>query len=133
MPVRSWFLLANVLRTGLLFHALKIHHRAMSLHHSTQCIHFPGLHCLFTSVVPGFASVHWRPNMTGPVCLCAFVKINKGQRRMLKLIQANRKAMVNQISTFPNYDDLRIQHNTSNLQADGISQQKTTLGSNPKD
>lgn len=54
----------NLLRNGLLFHVHESHrsHITQSLLISPTMV---GLHWLFASVAPGFARVHWHPNLTG--------------------------------------------------------------------
>ena len=51
----------------------------------------------------------------------------RGQRRMARLVQADRKATVTQITTRYNRGLQKSisEHNTSNLEADGLQQQKT--------
>uniref|UniRef100_A0A8C9SXX1 Uncharacterized protein n=1 Tax=Scleropages formosus TaxID=113540 RepID=A0A8C9SXX1_SCLFO len=54
----------------------------------------------------------------------------RGQQRMTRLVRADRRAIVTQIMTLYKCGELRM-HNMSNLEADGLQQQKTTLGSTP--
>lgn len=61
----------------------------------------------------------------------------RGQRRMARLVRADRKATVTQITTRYNRGMQTLNkwhnkwHNTSNLEADGLQQQKTTPGATP--
>lgn len=67
----------NLLKAGVLFDIQERHQTAKSL-----LIHFPsnasakhnnnngGLHHLIPCVAPGFVSLHWHPNTTGPTYLC---------------------------------------------------------------
>lgn len=64
----------------------------------------------------------------------------RGQRRMARLVRADRKATVTQITTRYNrgmqtlnkwHNKWHKWHNTSNLEADGLQQQKTTPGATP--
>ncbi len=58
----------------------------------------------------------------------------RGQRRMGRLVRDDRKTTVTQITTHykPRYEEYHLwTHNTSNPEADGLQQQKTTPGAAP--
>ncbi len=58
----------------------------------------------------------------------------RGQRRMGRMVRDDRKATVTQITTRekPRYAEYHLwTHNMSNLEADGLQQQKTTPGATP--
>ena len=53
----------------------------------------------------------------------------RGQQSMARVVRADRKATVTQITTLYNCGEQKSMHNTSNPGADGLQQQKTILGS----